>query len=108
MCGHATQHYATLKRELGISTINGPGPFADHGRYLRELGPDLAFDAQTDHTVLITGPEEDIRTMMRDMLGPAAKVPGRFNIMGFVTPDVPLEHVRACYEAGKEFGVIGS
>lgn len=106
LCGRAMQHYAILKHKLNVTLIDGPGPFVDHGRYLRELGPDFAFNAEADNTVMLTGPVDAIRTMMRRLLTPEAKLPGRFQIMGFVTRDMPLRHVEVCYEAGREYGTI--
>ena len=106
LCGYAMQHYATMRRKLNVTLIDGPGPFVEHGRYLRELGPDFAFNAEADNSVMLTGPDEAIRAMMRGLLSPAAKIPGRFQVMGFVTRDMPLDNVRVCYEAGREYGVI--
>ncbi|MDO8587202.1 MAG: uroporphyrinogen decarboxylase family protein [Armatimonadota bacterium] len=106
LCGRASQHYETLVRKLGITHIDGPGPFVDHGHCLETLGPDLAFAAQTDNSVLAYGSEAEIDEMMRNLLTPAAKLPGRFQVVGFVTRDTALENVRACYEAGLRYGVI--
>ena len=105
LCGFAEQHYETLYHELGIRALNGPGPWIDYGRVLAEL-PELSMAAQTDHTLLITGPAEEIDAMMRGMLTDGSKQPGRFSIDAFMIPDTPLEHVRAVYEAGVKYGRI--
>ena len=60
-----------------------------------------------DHGVLEQGTPEQVSIMMRDLMAEDAKVPGRFQLMGFVNRVTPLENVRACYEAGREFGRIG-
>ncbi|MFH1569032.1 MAG: uroporphyrinogen decarboxylase family protein [Gemmatimonadota bacterium] len=106
LCGLATQHFEILGRELGVVSIDGPGPFADHGRYLRDLGPRFAFPAQLDHAILERGTPAQIDTMMRDLLTPGARQPGRFQVAGFLTRHTPLENVRLCYEAGRRYGAI--
>ena len=106
LCGRSSQHYEVLRRKLNVTTIDGPGPFVDHGYYLRKLGPDFSLHAQTDNAVLANGPVDDIDAMLRGLLTPAAKLSGRFQIMGFVTRDTPLRNIRACYEAGRKYGVI--
>jgi len=106
LCGHATQHYEVLHSELGISLIDGPGPFVDHAYYLERLGPNFGFNAQTDHSVLAHGSAADIEMMMRRLLTPRTKLPGRFTIVGFVTRDTPLANVELCYRLGRELGMI--
>ncbi len=75
LCGRSNQHYEALRRKANVTLIDGPGPFIDHGRYLRELGPDFAFNAQTDHSVLRIGSEVEIDRMMRELMTPEAKIP---------------------------------
>jgi hypothetical protein len=106
LCGYATQHFDSLAKRLGVTSIDGPGPFVDHGKHLEQYGTDFSFAAQMDHTILEQGTREEIRAMMRSILNPTVKIPGRFQLMGFVNKLTPLENVRACYEAGREFGVI--
>ena len=106
LCGYATQHFDLLAEGLGVKSIDGPGPFVDHGKHLEQYGADFGFAAQMDHTILEQGNREGIRAMMERILSPAAKVSGRFQLMGFVNKFTPLENVRACYEAGREFGEI--
>ena len=107
LCGYAQQHYETLHRQLGITALDGPGPFADLGGCLTRM-PELSISAQTDHTLLITGPDADIDQMMRSMLMPETKQPGRYRITGFIVPDTPLANVRRMVEAGKTYGKIAS
>ena len=106
LCGRSSQHYELLAHELGVTALDGPGPFIDHGHYLRTLGPDFSFSAQTDHTVLARGPESEIDAMMRKLLSPEAKLPGRFSICGFVHRDTDLRNVGVCYAAAQEYGQI--
>jgi len=105
LCGFAEQHYDALYHELGIRGLNGPGPWVDYGRVMAEL-PELSMAAQTDHTLLITGPEPEIDDMMRGMLSDGSKQPGRFRIDGFIVPGTPVENVRAAYESGVRHGRI--
>ena len=107
LCGHASQHFEALTDRLEVTAIDGPGTFVDHGKYLSRFGTDFSFAAQMDHGVLEQGTPEQVSIMMRDLMAEDAKVPGRFQLMGFVNRVTPLENVRACYEAGREFGRIG-
>jgi hypothetical protein len=105
LCGYAQQHFSALYHELGIRTLDGPGPFVDHGALLAEL-PELSINAQVDHSVLLLGPEAAIERMMADLLTPAAKQPGRLNLMGYIGPHTPLPHLEAMYDAGLRYGRI--
>jgi len=106
LCGLSSQHYRVLHDKLKITAIDGPGPFVDHGYYLRELGPDFSFSAQTDHSILLNGSKDEIESMMQKMLKPEAKIPGRFSIMGFLNSNTPLHNMQICYDAGQKYGVI--
>ncbi|MBC8234465.1 hypothetical protein H8E77_33365 [bacterium] len=106
LCGRASQHYNVLRHKLNVTAIDGPGPFVDHGRYFQEFGADFSFRAQTDHSILAYGSETEINSMMQQLLQPEAKVPGRFQIMGFITRDTPIHNVQICYQAGREYGII--
>jgi hypothetical protein len=106
LCGHAAQHYRVLRQRLGVSALDGPGPFVDHGRWLADLGPGFSLSAQTDHTVLEQGDLDAIEAMMARLLTPGTRQPGRFQIMGFLTRHTPLAHVEACYQAGLRHGRI--
>ncbi|HOX37656.1 MAG TPA: uroporphyrinogen decarboxylase family protein [Candidatus Brocadiia bacterium] len=108
LCGYAEQHYRCLREELGVKVIDGPGPFVDHGKWLEALGDDFGFNAQMDHSILLIGTPTQVDRMMRDMLTPAAKKPGRFQISGYIVARTPLENVRAAYEAGWKYGQIQS
>ena len=106
LCGHSAQHYRALYETLGVTVLDGPGPFVDHGGFLAEM-PKLSFNGQVDHTVLLLGPPSAIDDMLRGMLTDAAKQPGRLNIMGYVGPETPMPHVQAMYEAGQRYGRTG-
>ncbi len=105
LCGYASQHYVNLYNHLGIRTLDGPGDFIDHSGYLRSL-PELSFNAQFDHPLVTSGSPAEIQAMVRGMLTPGACIPGRFNIVGFVERDTPLENIRTCYESGVAAGQI--
>ena len=106
LCGHAAQHFDTLYHKLGVTTIDGPGPWVDHSHYLRDFGEGFSFQAQLDHTVLERGSPAQIDAMMHDLLQPGCRIPGRFQVMGFVSKHTPLDNVRHCYEAGRTYGAI--
>ena len=106
LCGRAAQHYRLLHQELGISCIDGPGPFVGHAYHLADLGETLSINAQMDHVVVRSGSARGIEEMMRGMLTPGAKKPGRFRICGFILPGTPVANVRMAYEAGLQYGLI--
>ena len=106
LCGHAAQHFPALHQDLGVTAIDGPGPFVDHAECFDTLGPDFSFAAQMDHSVLANGATEDIHRMMSGLLTPGAKRPGRFQILGYVTARTPLENIREAYLAAEIFGEI--
>ena len=105
LCGKAQQHYDILYDELGVRTLDGPGPFVDHAAVLAQL-PELRINAQTDDVLVMRGPVGDIDEMLRRLLTVGAKQPGRLNVTGFLFRDTPLSHVQAMYEAGKRYGGI--
>jgi hypothetical protein len=105
LCGYAQQHYRTLYGELGIRTLDGPGPFADVGGLLAEC-PELAVNAQTDHSLLLTGSEDVVAEGLRRQMSPAFRQAGRVHVMGYAGPGTPMANVRAMYEAGKHYGAI--
>jgi hypothetical protein len=106
LCGYSSQHFETLYRKLAVKTIDGPGTFVDHGYYLKEFAPDFAFNAQPDHGIVTFGTPREIETMVQGMLTPGARIAGRFNIVGFVERDTPLENVAHFYHAGVQAGQI--
>lgn len=106
LCGRSSQHYDTLRLKLNVISIDGPGTFVDHGYYLRELGPDFSFAAQTDHSVLAERSEVEIDNMLRGLLPPEAKIPGRFQITGYLMRGTPLHNVQICYQAARKDGII--
>ena len=44
--------------------------------------------------------------MVRGLLTPGARVPGRFSVMGFITRDTPLENLTIRYKAARRFGRV--
>lgn len=105
VCGRAMQHYAMLVEDLGVTTIDGPGDFCDHQTYLARYS-DLGFHAQTDSGIHLHGSRADVVAMMRKLLTPGAKLPGRFWIDGFLTRHMPVKALDFCYQLGLELGTI--
>ena len=106
LCGHAAQHYEILYGKLGVRSIDGPGTFVDYGEFFKKFGPDFAFGARTDHSVLASGTPVEIENMMKMLLNPGTKLPGRFHIKGYVHRNTKLENVKLCYAMGKRLGII--
>ncbi len=104
LCGYAEQHFEALRWQLGITLLDGPGPFVHHAKWLARLGPDFAFNAQVDHSVLMEGTPSQVREHVRQLLAPGAKLPGRFQVLGYLVRQTPLANAWACYEAGLDFG----
>ncbi len=107
VCGRAMQHYPMLVEHLGVTTIDGPGEFCDHAHYLARY-PRLGFHAQPDSGVLLHGSPDDVAAMMRKLLAPGAKLPGRYWIDGFLTRDMPVAALRTVYDLGLEMGGIST
>jgi len=94
LCGRSSQHYELLRHKLGITALDGPGPFIDHGHYLKTLGPEFNFSAQTDHTVLARGPESEIDAMIG-----GSSPPRRRFLAGSASADTCIE-TRICAMSG--------
>jgi len=107
LCGHATQHYRSLYDKAGITHIDGPGVFADHGRYMAEM-PGLSFAAQMHSTCLNTGTDAEIGEMLKGLMTDGAKRAGRFEVVGFINGETPIEKIRTAYQMGREYGPIGA
>lgn len=106
LCGYASQHFPALYHKLNVTTIDGPGSFVDHGKYFQKFGDDFTFLAQTDHSILAKGSEREIDHMIKQLLTPEAKITGRFQVMGFLDRDTPVENIEICYQAGRRYGII--
>jgi hypothetical protein len=107
LCGQCAQHYELLRRKLNVTVMDGPGTFVDHGHYLHSFGPDFRFEfARLDGSVLTYGNEAEIRGMMRRLLTPRSKLPGRFALKGYLSRYTPLQNLATCYQAALEYGAI--
>lgn len=107
LCGYSTQHYKVLHDKLGVTVFDGPGIFADHARYFRELGPDIKFiTARFDNSVLGMGSGQELEDMVKKLLHPGTKLPGRFMLSGYVHRLTRLENIAQCYRLVKKYGVI--
>ena len=60
-----------------------------------------------DHSILMLGPARDVADMMRGLLTPGDKQPGRFRVTGFIVLRSRLDQPRAAYETGLEYGRMG-
>jgi len=106
VCGYAAQHFESLHRKLDVACIDGPGPFVDHARFFERLGPQFTFIAQVDHSVVAHGTDEHVEAMMKSILSEGAKIPGRFQLEGFLDRSTPLRKIDLCYEYAKKYGRV--
>lgn len=105
LCGKAAHLYKTLYEHIGLRSIDGPGVFCDHGKFLAEL-PDFVFrHAQFNHSVFLES-RENILKMVQGLMTPGAKQPGRFSLMGMLQSKDALQNILYCYDMVKQYGKI--
>jgi len=75
-------------------------------KHIAGLDPEFSFVAQTDHTMLGSGTEQAIRDMALKLLRTGSKIPGRFQIMGFIHKGTRLANIELFYQLAKEYGMI--
>ena len=105
LCGHASHLFKTLRDELNIQAFDVGFP-TDAARFRQELGPDVQLRGNIHPELLRQGPPEAIRAAVRELCQSGVMEGGRYILAegNNVAPHTPVEHLRAMYEAGKEFG----
>lgn len=104
-CGDGTRHFKTMADNLGISYFDTGFP-VDHGALRRELGPEIAISGGP-HIGLFTGgtPEQLFAETKRILLS-GIKEGRKFGLRegNNLPPCVPLENLKATYQACIEYG----
>ncbi len=105
LCGDATHLFRFLRDHFHVRAFDTGFP-VDHGWLRRELGPDVQINGGPTVMLVKDGPPEAIRREVRRICQSGVMEGGRFVLIAAnnLAPCTPVEHVRALYEAGKEFG----
>ncbi|MEN6643260.1 MAG: uroporphyrinogen decarboxylase family protein [Armatimonadia bacterium] len=105
LCGDATRHFKTIRDELKVMSFDTGFP-VDHGWLREELGPEVTIYGGPHVELVLRGPVEAIVAETRRILGSGIMAGGKFVLRegNNLAPFTPPEHVRAMYEACREFG----
>lgn len=105
LCGDATRFFPLLRDELNVYSFDTGFP-VDHGWLRRELGPEVQIAGGPSVMLVKDGPIPAVRERVREICQSGIMEGGRFILIAAnnLAPCTPVEHVRALYEAGREFG----
>ncbi|MEN6403461.1 MAG: uroporphyrinogen decarboxylase family protein [Armatimonadia bacterium] len=105
LCGDATRHFKTIRHELKVMSFDTGFP-VDHGWLREELGPEVTIYGGPHVELLLRGPVEAIVVETRRIIGSGIMAGGKFVLRegNNLAPFTPPEHVRAMYEACREYG----
>jgi len=104
-CGDGTRHFKTIADKLGVSAFDTGFP-VDHGRLRRELGPDVHISGGPAVPLLLGGIPSVLFDETRRILTSGVKEGRKFGLRegNNLPPCVPLENLRAVYQACLEYG----
>jgi len=92
--------------EIGVDVLNVQHSIMDLQQIASEFGGKAAFRSDLDRQhVLPHGTREQIRAHVKKVFEALGSYNGGLIGHGEIAPDVPLENVRAMFEAWREFGV---
>lgn len=105
LCGRASHQFGILRDELNVQAFDVGFP-TDMAAVRRELGPEVQLRGNIHPELLRLGPISAIREAVRQVMESDVREGGRFILAegNNVAPHTPVEHLRAMYDAGKEFG----
>jgi len=105
LCGKVQRHLKFLKDELNIKTFDLGFP-TDLGKAREDLGEDVVLIGNIAPHLLKMGPEDAIRDAVKKLCNSGVMKGGKFILQdgNNCAPCTPVEHFKAMYEAGKEFG----
>ncbi len=105
LCGDATRHFATLVRELGVTSFDTGFP-VDFGALRRELGPDVEILGGVEVSLLLHGTPQQVYDRARAILTSGVLEGGRFVLRDAnnLPPCVPMDNLAAMYRAAFDFG----
>ena len=99
-CGDGTRHFKTMADKLGITAFDTGFP-VDHGALRRELGPNVHISGGPPVHLFTGGTPETLFAATRDILTSGIKEGRNFRLRegNNLPPNVPLENLRAVYQA---------
>ena len=105
LCGDATHHFRFIRDELKVTSFDTGFP-VDHGWLRRELGPEVTIYGGPTAQLVRSGPVAAIVAETRRILRSGVMEGGKFVLRegNNLAPGTPPEHVRAMYEACREWG----
>jgi uroporphyrinogen-III decarboxylase len=106
LCGDATRHFPLLHRKLGIDGFDTGFP-VDHGKLRAELGPGVEISGGPEVALLKGGTPSLCYERAKAILQSGVMAGGRFILQegNNLPPGVPVENLRAVYEACLTYGV---
>lgn len=105
LCGDSTRHFRFLRDELKVQSFDTGFP-VDFAWVREQVGPDVEILGGPRVAFLLAATPEEVRAEVRRILSSGILGGGRFVLRegNNLPPGVPVENVRAMYEAAKEFG----
>ena len=109
LCGDATRHFRTLRDELGVYAFDTGFP-VDHGALRKELGPEVEISGGPHVALFLNGTPELCAAEATRILQSGVLQGGRFILRegNNLPPGVPLENLKAVYDACREHGRYGT
>lgn len=106
LCGDATRHFQTIVRELNISSFDTGFP-VDHGRLVRELGPEITILGGPKSELVRAGSREQIMEEAKRIIQEVRPYTKKFILRegNDIAPYTPLENIAALYEARERYGI---
>jgi uroporphyrinogen-III decarboxylase len=105
LCGNATHLFRFLRDNLNVYSFDTGYP-VDYVGVRQSLGPEVEIAAGPTVMEIKDGPVERIRECVRQICDSGIRVPGKFVMIAAnnLAPFTPAEHIRALYDATREFG----
>ncbi len=105
LCGDASRFFPLLAKELKITSFDTGFPI-DHGKIVRQLGPDITVYGGPHIETLRSGTPEQITTQTRSILEAVKPHTRRFIIKeaNNLAPGTPPANLIAMHEAVKKYG----
>ncbi len=105
LCGDATRHFPMIHERLGVTAFDTGFP-VDHGWLRKQLGDDVMISGGPEVAILQNGTPAACAKRTREILESGVKSGRRFCLRegNNLPPCVPLENLRAVYQACLEYG----
>ena len=108
LCGDAQRHFATIHRELGVTSFDTGFP-VDFPRLREELGPGVEILGGVEVVTLLGGTPQEVFERARGILESGILHGGRFILRegNNLPPGVPWSNLAAMYAAAFRYGSYG-